>query len=170
MVSGIVSLISLSDFSLLVYRHARDSCILTVTFPVTTFSSVQLLSRVWLFVTPWTAANQASLSITYSWSLLKLMFIESVMPSNHLILCRPWLLLLSIFPNIRDFSSIRVSSSHEVAKVLEFSASTSIFPMNTQDWSPLGWTGCISLQSKGFSRVFSNTSVQKHQFFGTQLS
>ena len=103
MVSGIVSLISLSDFSLLVYRHARDSCILTVTFPVTTFSSVQLLSRVWLFVTPWTAANQASLSITYSWSLLKLMSTESVIPSNHLIHCLPLLLPRSVFPSIRVF-------------------------------------------------------------------
>ena len=64
-----------------------------------------------------------------------------------------------------------VSSSHQVAKVLEFlSASTSVLPMNTQDWSPLGWTGCISLQSMGLSRVFFNTTVQKHQFFGAQLS
>ena len=105
MVSGIVSLISLSDFSLLVYRHARDSCILTVTFPVTTFSSVQLLSRVWLFVTPWTAANQASLSITYSWSPLKPMSVELVMASNHLILCLPLHLLPAIFPSIRVFSN-----------------------------------------------------------------
>ena len=63
-----------------------------------------------------------------------------------------------------------VSSSHQVAKVLGVSASTSDLPMNNQDWSPLGWTGWISLQSKGLSRVFSNTTVQKHQFFGAQLS
>ena len=63
-----------------------------------------------------------------------------------------------------------VNSSHEVAKVLEFSASASILPMNTQQWSPLGWTGWISLQSKGLSRVFSNTTVQKHQFFSAQSS
>ena len=63
-----------------------------------------------------------------------------------------------------------VNSSHEVAKVLRVSASTSALPMNTQDWSPLGWTGCISLQSKGLARVFSNTTVQKHQFFGAQPS
>ena len=69
------------------------------------FSSVQLLSRVWLFVTQWTAAWQASLSITNFWSLPKLMSIESVMPSSHLILCRPLLLLPSIFPSIRGFSS-----------------------------------------------------------------
>ena len=82
-------------------------------------SSVQSLSCVWLFVTPWTAAQQASLPITNSRSLLKLMSIESVMPSNHLILCRSLLLLPSIFPSIRVFSK-RVSSSHQVAKVLEF--------------------------------------------------
>ena len=69
------------------------------------FSSVQLLSRTQCFATPWTAARQASLSITNSWSLLRLMSIESVMPSNHLILCRPLLLLPSIFPNIRVFSN-----------------------------------------------------------------
>ena len=63
-----------------------------------------------------------------------------------------------------------VSSLHQVAKVLEFQLQTSVLPMNTQDWSPLGWTGWISLQSRGLSRVFSNTTVQKHQFFGTQLS
>ena len=82
------------------------------------FSSVQSVSRVQLFSSPWTAACQASLSITNSWSLLKLMSIKSVMPSNHLILCHPLLLLPSIFPSIRIFSW--VSSSHQVAKVLEF--------------------------------------------------
>ena len=81
-------------------------------------SSVQLLSRVWLFATPWIAACQTSLSITNSWSLLKLMSIDSVVPSSHLILCRPLLLLPPIPPSIRVFS--RVNSSHEVAKVLEF--------------------------------------------------
>ena len=79
------------------------------------FSSVQWLSRVQLFVTPWIAARQASLSITDSWSLRKLMSIESVMPSNHLILCRPLLLPPSVFPSIRVFSG----SLHQVAKVLE---------------------------------------------------
>ena len=72
---------------------------------LTWISSVQLLSRVWLFATPWTTACQASLSITNTWSLPKLMFNELVMPSNHLILCRPLLLLFSIFPNIRVFSN-----------------------------------------------------------------
>ena len=90
------------------------------------FSSVQSLSSVRLFATPWIAACQASLSITNSQSSRKLMCIES--------------------------------------------AATSVLPMNTQDWFPLGWTGCIFFQSKGLSRVFSNTTVQKHQFFGAHLS
>ena len=132
------------------------------------FSSVQSLSRIWLFVTPWTAACQASLSITNSWSPPKPMSIELVMPSNHLILHCPLLLLLSIFPGIRVFqtSQLFVSGGQSIG----VSASESVLPMNTQDWSPLRWTGWISLQSKGLSRVFSNTTVQKHQFFGTQLS
>ena len=101
---------------------------------------------------------------TNSCSSPKPMSIESVMPSNHLILCHPLLLLPSIFPSIRVFSN---ESGGQTTAV---SASTSVLPINTQDWSPLGWTGWISLQSKGLSRVFSNTTVQKLQFFGTQLS
>ena len=132
------------------------------------FSSVQLLSHVWLFVTPWFSACQASLSITNFWSLPKLMSIESVMPSSHLILCRPLLLLPPIPPSIRIFSNESVLTSG--GQSIGASASTSVLPMNTQDWSPLGWTGWISLQSKGLSRVYSNTTVQKHQFFGAQLT
>ena len=132
------------------------------------FSSVQLLSHVQLFVTPWITARQASLSITNSRSPPTPMSIVSVMPSNHLILCHPFLLLPSIFPRIRVFSNksalcIRWPN-------IGVSASTSVLPMNTQDWSPLEWTGWSSLQSKGPSRVISNTTVQKHQFFGAQLS
>ena len=134
----------------------------------TQFSSVQSLSHVQLFVAPWTAARQASLFITNSWSLLKLISIESVMPSNYLILCRPLLLLPSIFPSIRVFSMSQLFASG--GQSIGVSASTSVLPMNTQDWSPLGWTGWISLQFKELSRVFSNTTVQKHQFFNTQLS
>ena len=132
------------------------------------FSSVQSLSHFWLFVTPWTAAHQASLSITNSWSLLKLMPVKLVMPSNHLILCHPLLLLPSIFPSIRVFSNgpFFASSCQSIA----VSASASVLPMNIQDWFPLGWTGWISLQSKGLSRVFSDTTLQKHQIFGAQLS
>ena len=133
------------------------------------FSSVQSLSHVWLFVTPWTTARQASLSITNSWSLPKLMSTELVIPSNHLILCRPLLLPPSILSSIRVFSN--ESALHiRWPKYWSFSFKTSDLPMNTQDWSPLEWIGWISLQSKGLSRVFSNTTVQKHQFFGTQLS
>ena len=191
-----------------------------IKLPNHQFSSVQPLSRVLLFATPWTTACLASLSITNSWSLLKLMSIESVMPSNHLILCCP-LLLLSIFPNIRIFSNesvlrIQFQFSHSVlpnslqphelqharppcpsstprvypnpcslsqwcrptisSSVIPFSscpqsfpasgsfqmsqlfasggqsigvsASTSVLPMNTQDWSPLGWTGWISMSPR----------------------
>ena len=129
------------------------------------FNSVQSLSHVQLFVTPWTAALQASLSIINSQSLPKLVSIESLMPSNHLILCRPLLLLPSIFPN--TMSQLFASGGQNVG----VSASTSsVHPMNTQNWFPLGWTGWISLQSKGLSRVFSNTTVQKHPFFCAQLS
>ena len=110
-----------------------------------------------LFETSWTAAHQASLSITNSQSLLKLMSIVLVMPSNNLILCRPLLLPPSIFPISQFFPSGGQS--------IGVSASTSVLPMNIQDWLPSGWTGLISLQSKGLSRVFSNTTVQKHQFF-----
>ena len=138
------------------------------TLPATWFSSVQLLSRVRLFVTPRIAAHQASLSIANSQSPPKPMSIESVMPSNHLILCRPLLLLPSIFPSIRVFPRSQFFASG--GQSIGVSASTSVLPMNTQDWSPLGWTGWISLQSKGLPRVFSNTTVQKHQFFSAQLS
>ena len=134
-----------------------------VGFTSIRFSSVQSLSGVQLFVSPWTAARQASLSIANSWSLLKLMSIELVMPSNHFIL----FLLPSIFPSIRVFSN--ESALHIRWPSIRVSASASVLPMNIQDWS-LGWTGWISLQSKGLSRVFSDTTVQKHHFFGTQLS
>ena len=117
---------------------------------------------------PWTTACQASLSITNSRSLLKLLSIESVMPSNHLILCRPLLLLPSIFTSIRVFANESVL--HIRWPKYWISVSVSVLPMNIQDCFPLGWTGWISLQSKGLSRVFSNNTVQKHQFFGTQLS
>ena len=125
-------------------------------------------SGVYDSVTPWTTAHQASLPIISSFSSPKPMSIESVMPSNYLILCHPLLLLPSIFPSIRVFSS--ESALHIRWPRSGVSASASVLPMNTQDWYPLGWTGWISLQSKGLSRVFSNTTVQKHQFFCTQLS
>ena len=134
----------------------------------TVLSSVQLLSRVQLFVTPWTTARQASLSITNSRSLPKLMSIELAIPSNHLILCHPLLLLPSVFPSAGSFlmSQLFISGGQSIGAT----ASTSILPMNILDWFPLGWTGLTSLQSKGLSSVFSNTTVQKHQFFSGQLS
>ena len=118
---------------------------------------VQSLSNFQLFVTPWIAAYWASLSVTNSRSLPKLMSIDSVMPSSHLILCHPLLLLPSIFPSIRICSNesdlcIRWSNTGDSASVL---------PMNIQDWFTLGLTGLISLQTIGLSRVFSNTTVQK---------
>ena len=132
------------------------------------FSSVQSLSHVWLFAAPWTAARQAFLSITNSRSPPKPMSIESMMPSSHLILCCPLLLLPSIFPSIRVFSN---ESILHIRWPKYWSFSFSISPSNEhQDWSPLGWTGWISLQPKGLSRVFSNTTVQNHQFFAAQLS
>ena len=123
-------------------------------------------SHIQLFATPWTAAHQASLSITNSRSLLKLMSIELVMPSNHLILCHPLLLLPSIFPSIRDFSnesallirwlkywSFSVSPSNEYSGLISFRVD-----------------GLISLLSRGLSRVLSSPTVRKHPFFGTQPS
>ena len=129
------------------------------------FSWVKLFISAPLFAIPWTAACQASLSITNSRSLLKFMSIKSVMPSNHLILCHPLLLLPSIFSSIRVFSNVLA-----LGQSIGASALASVLPMNIQDLFPLGLTGWVSLQSKGLSRVFSSTTVQKHKFFGAQLS
>ena len=157
--------ISLIDHTVLSLLYTL-SC-LTVNSLTVCVSSVQLFSRVRLFVTPWTAAHQASLSITNSQSLLKLMSTESVMPSNHLILCSPLLLLPSIFHSIRVFSnelalhirwpkywsfSLNISPSNEHPGLISF----------RMDWLDL-------LASKGLSKVFSNTTVQKHQFFSVHL-
>ena len=129
------------------------------------YQSVQLLSLIWLFATPWTTTCQASLSITISWSLLKLMSVESMIWSNHLILCPPRLLLP--FPASGSFPVSQFFASG--GQRIGISASASVLPVNIQDWFPLGFTGWISLLSKGLSRVFSNTTVQKHQFFSAQL-
>ena len=131
--------------------------------------SVQSLSRVRLSATPWITARQASLSITNSWSSeLRLTSIESVMPSSHLNLCRPLLLLPTIPPSIRVFSN---ESTLCMRWPNYWSFSFSIIPSKEipgliffrMDW-------LMPLQSKGLSRVFSNTTVQKHQFFGAQPS
>ena len=119
-------------------------------------------------VTPWTVARQAYLSFTISWSLLTLVSIESVMPSNHLILCCHFLLLPSIFPSIRVFSNESVFLS--AGQSIRDSASASVLLMNIQGLFPFGLTGLTSLLSKGLSRVFSSTMIRKHQFFGAQPS
>ena len=161
--------------------------------PLSGFSSVQVSrSVVSDSATPWTAARQASLSITNSWSLLKHMSIQPVMSSNHLILCCLLLSRFQSFPGSRSFQnptisssvtpfscpqSFPVSGSFQMSQLsasggqnIGVSASTSVLSMNIQDWFPLGWTDWISLQSKGLSRVFSNITVQKHQFFCAQPS
>ena len=136
--------------------------------PSVQLSSVQSLNHVWLFATPWTAALQTSLSITNCRSLFKLMSISqwchptissSVVPFSSCLQSCP---ASGSFPMSQLFTSAGQSTG--------VSASISVLPMNIQDWFPLGVTGLISLQSKGLSRIFSNTTVQKHQFFGTQLS
>ena len=128
------------------------------------FSSVQSLSRVWLLQPHESQHTRPPLSITSSRSSLRLTSIEFVMPSSHLILCHP-LLPPSIFPSITVFSNEAVLHIS-----IGVSASASVLPMNIQDWFSLGLTGWISLQFKGLSRVFSNITVQKHQFFSVQLS
>ena len=132
------------------------------------FSSVQSLSHVWLFVTPWITACQASLSITNSWNSLKLKSIESW--------CYP-AISSSVIPFFSCPQSLQASESFPMNQLFTWggqstgvSALASFLPKNTQDWSPLEWTGWIFLQSKGLSRVFSNVIFQKHQFFGAQLS
>ena len=128
--------------------------------------SVQLLSHVRLLVTPWTAACQTSLSITNFQSWLKLS------PTNWW--CHPTI-SSSVVPFSSCLQSFPASGSFPRSQFFasggkSTGASASVLPMNIQDWFPLGLTGWISLQSKGLSRVFSNTTVQKYQFFGAQLS
>ena len=130
-------------------------------------STVQSLSHVRLFVTPWTAAGQASLSITNSQSLHKLMSLSLWCHPTISSSVVPFFSHLQSFPESGSFpmSQFFASSGQNIG----VSASTSVHPMNIQDWFPLGLTGLTSLQSKGLSRVFSNTTVQKHQFFSAQL-
>ena len=131
-------------------------------------SSVQLLSCIWLLATPWTAARLAFLSIANSWS-----FLNSCPLSQW---CHPTI-SSSVIPFSSHLQSFPASGSFPMSQLfasggqsIGVSASTPVLPMNTQVWSPLGGNGWISLQSKGLSRVFSNTTVLKHQFFGIQLS
>ena len=128
----------------------------------------QLLICVWIFVTPWTAAYQTSLSFTISQNLFQLMSIELVMPSNHLILYCSLLLLLLSFLTSGSFpvSQLFVSGGQSTGA----SALASVLPMNIQGWFPLGLTSSISLLSKRLSRVFSSITVWKHQFFSVHPS
>ena len=150
------------------FCNVEEECTLLSLFYERQFSSVQSLSRVWLFATPWIAAHQASLSITNSRSSHKLTSIELVMPSSRLILWHPLLLLLTIPPSMRVFSN---ESTLRMRWPKYWSFSFSIIPSKEHpglisfrmDWLDL-------LAVKGLSRVFSNTTVQKHQFFGAQLS
>ena len=136
-------------------EHQWSMGLTTSHWVIELYIVVELLSHVRLFATPQAAAHQASLPFTIFQSLLKLMSIESVMPFNHLILCCPLFLL----PTIRAFFNESVLHIRW----------PKYWSFNIQDWFPLRLTGLISLQSKGLSRVFSNTTVQKHQFFGTQF-
>ena len=152
---------SLSPFmNILIFRNKRQWPLLTW------FSSVAQLCPT--LCDPTNCSTPGLCVHHHSRSLPKPRSIKSVMPSNHLILCRPLLLLPPIPPSIRVFSN---ESTLRMRWPKYWSFSFSISPSkNTQDWSPLEWTGWISLQSKGLSRVFANTTVQKHQFFGPQLS
>ena len=124
---------------------------------------VQSLSHVWVFVTTWTVPHQASLSITNSWNLLKLMSIKLVISSNHLIFCHPLSSCLQSFPAPGSFpmSQFFASGGQSIG------ASVLVLPMNIQDWFPLGLTDLASLVSKGLLQVFSYTTVQKHQYTHT---
>ena len=131
-------------------RSLRPFCIVVAVL-------VQSFSHVQLFVTTWTAACQASVSFTISQSLLKLISVKSVMPSNHLVLCLPLLLLSQSFPASGSFlmNWLFASGGQSIG------ASASVLPVNVQGWFPLGWMGWVFLQSKELSRVFSNTTVHR---------
>ena len=123
------------------------------------FSSLQPLSHVWLFVIPWTAACQTSLSITNSWSILKLMSIGSVMPSNHLILCCPF---SSCPQSFKASGSFPVSQFFALgSQSIEASGSASVLPINIQDWFPLEWTGWISLLLDLLADIFQRTLLKE---------
>ena len=128
----------------------------------------QLLSHIWLFATPWTPAQKASLSFTISLSLLKLMSTELVMPSNHLILCTPFSFCPQSFPASGSFPMnwLFVSDGQNIIA----SASASVLPMNSQGWFPLELTCLISVLYKQLSRIFSSLTIRKHQFSGAQSS
>ena len=156
-------MLTISQFTWIWYSFRLISLVFRIVWFVRayfSFNSVQLLSRVWLFVTPWIAALQASLSITNSRSSLRLTSIESVMPSSHLILCCSLLFLPQSLPASESFPM----SQHFTrgGQSTGVSALASFLPKKSHGWSPSEWTGWISLQSKRLSGVFSNTTVQTH--------
>ena len=153
-----------ATFKSLVQRHRSG----IETWAVQPFSSVQSLSHIWLFVTPWTAACQASYPSPTPGAC------SNSCPLNQG--CHPTI-LSSVVPFLSCLQSFPASASFQMSQsftsggqVIEASASASVLPKNIQDWFSLGLTGLISWQSKGLSRVFSNTTVQKHPFFSAQLS
>ena len=148
------------------YLKKRD--LVQGTGYIVQFSSIQSLSRVWLCATLWTWALQDSLSITNSRSLLKLRSTGMMMHPNISSSVVQFSSHLQSFPALGSFQMSQFFTSGSQSTGV--SASASVLPMNIQDWFPLGWTGWIPLQSKGLSRVFSNTTVQKHQFFSAHLS
>ena len=129
--------------------------------------AVQSLSHVWFFATPWTAACQTPLSSTISWSLLRFRFTESLILSNHFILCCRFSSCLQSFPASGSFPVSWLFTS--AVQNIGASASASVVPMSIEGWFPVGLTGLIFLLSKGLSRVFSAT-ILKHQFFDEQAS
>ena len=148
----------------LLFQNSMTVCAQVHFFSSVQFSCSVVSDSLW----PHESQHTNSLSITNSQNSLKLTSIESVMPSSHLILCHPLLLLSPIPPSIRVFSN---ESTLRMRWPKYWNFSFSISPSKEhQDWSPLEWTGWNSLQSKGLSRVFSNTTVQEHQFFDAQLS
>jgi len=162
--------------------HACVPLVARTTHPVvgrvpSTLVVVQLLSHVWLFVTPWTAAHQAPvLHYVPEFAQIHVQWVcDAIQPSYPL---PPLLLLPSVFPSIRVFSNdplekdLLEKGQHFASggQSTGVSASASFPPKKSQGWSPSDWTGWISLQSKGLSRVFLNTTVQKYQFFGAQPS
>ena len=130
--------------------------------------AVQWLLCVWLFAIPWTAACQALLSCSVSQSLLKFMYNESVMSSNHLIHCCPFSSCPQSLPESGSFPMSWLFASGDQSTGV--AASASVLSMNIESWFPLWLTDLISLQSKGLSRLFSSTTVQKHQFLGAHPS
>ena len=160
---------SLRDVVKLSWIYVLSNSIVECLFPFI-LANLILFSRSIMSdsATPWAAACQASLSITISRSWLKFMSIKLVMPSNHRVFCSSFSFCLQSFPasGSLPMSWLFTSGGQNIG----VSASASALPVNIQYWFPLGWTGWISLQSKGLARVFSNTTAQKDHFFSTQLS